>query len=249
MSSTLKAPEASTRTLLRGHERRTPLRLWPVIAIVASALTQVLAQAPPLLPNGDFERADTRDAGKPAFWDKPDGLGVQWVQLAPEANAKGRGRAIRMDTAVSEKAMVAQWQKAGITQWSIPKPANSAIAETYGLSFYSDPIPVRPGQAYRVTFDYRGASGGAKLWVRGWGQVGGVKRRRWETIVNCRVNDSGWTTFSQVFHPTKARPDVTEMRVMLFAYYPAGLYWFDNIRIEPVDEPATPQPGDTGKRP
>jgi hypothetical protein len=30
------------------------------------------------------------------------------------------------------------------------------------------------------------------------------------------------------------------MKVMLFAFYPAGVSWFDNIRIEPIPEPAKP---------
>jgi len=29
---------------------------------------------------------------------------------------------------------------------------------------------------------------------------------------------------------------VTEMRVMLFAYYPPGRYGFDNVVVEPVPE-------------
>ena len=188
-----------------------------------------------LLPNGDFQRTDPQDPAKPAGWDKPDGLGVQWT------NPPGRpGKAIRLDTAVSEQAMVAQWKKMGITQWDIPNPAGNAVSDTYGLSYYSDAIPVKSGQVYRVTFDYMGPSGGAKVWVRGWGLFAGEKRRRWETFVNCRTQGNDWTHFEQDFHPTKFRPGVSEMKVMLFAYYPPGIYWFANVKIEPVDEPATP---------
>jgi hypothetical protein len=176
-----------------------------------------------LLVNGDFEQADPKDAGKPAGWDKPDGLGVQWI-----------GKAIRMDTRISERDMVAQWRKVGLT-WDIPNPAGNAIAETYGLSYYSDPMPVKSGQTYRVSFDYKGPSGGAKVWVRGWGMFQGEKRRRWETIVFCRTQGKDWTHLEQDFHPTKARPEVTEMKVMLYAYYPPGEYWFDNVKIEPVN--------------
>ena len=182
-----------------------------------------------LLANGDFSQVDPKDTGKPAGWEKPDGLGVQWVN-----------KAIKMDTRVSERAMVAQWQKTGLTQWNIPNPAGNAIAETYGLSYYSDPIPVKSGQTYRVSFDYKGQSGGAKLWVRGWGMYQGEKRRRWETIVNCRTKSGDWTRFEQDFHPTKYRPEVTEMRVMLYAYHPPGEYWFDNIKIEPVSDLPSP---------
>ena len=111
-----------------------------------------------------------------------DGLGVQWTK-APDA---AHGKAIRMDTRISEQAMQAQWVKTGLTNmWNIPKPEKNAIAETYGLSLYSDAIPVKPGQAYRITFDYQGPDGGAKVWVRGWGMFQGEKRRRWETYVTC----------------------------------------------------------------
>jgi len=189
-----------------------------------------------VLPNGDFEKADAVDRAKPIGWDKPDGLGIQWVNAPGEP---GRGKVIRMDTAVSEKAMVNQWRKMGITQWNIPQPAGNPIAETYGLSYYSVPVPVRAGQAYQVSFDFKGPAGG-KVWVRGWGMYQGEKRRRYETIVFCRGKENQWTTFRQTFHPTRNRPEVTEMRVMLYAYYPAGVYWFDNVRLEPVSE--TPKP-------
>ena len=189
---------------------------------------------PVLLPdNGNFEKADLRDKAKPLGWDRPDGLGVQWTQ-APDA---AHGKAIRMDTRVSEQAMQAQWVQSGLTNlWNIPKPGKNAIAETYGLSLYSDSMPVKPGQTYRITFDYKGPDGGAKVWVRGWGLLQGQKRRRWETAVSCHSSGEGWNTVSQVFHPTKHRPEVTEMRVMLFAFYPPAVYWFDNVRIEPVPE-------------
>jgi hypothetical protein len=196
------------------------------------------AQSISVLPHGDFEQADPRDKTKPAGWDRVDGLGVQWVAAADAAH----GKAIRMDTRVSEKAMQAQWIKTGLTNlWNIPKPENNPIAETYGLSLYSDPMAVKAGQAYRITFDYMGPDGGAKVWVRGWGMFQGERRRRWEATVTCHGRDGVWTTCSQVFHPTRARPEVTEMRVMLFAFYPAGIYWFDNVRIEPVNEPGKPR--------
>jgi hypothetical protein len=192
------------------------------------------AQPASVLPHGDFEQADPRDPGWPAGWDRVDGLGVQWTN-APDA---AHGKAIRMDTRISEQAMQAQWIKMGLTNlWNIPKPDKNAIAETYGLSLYSDAIPVKPGQAYRITFDYQGPDGGAKVWVRGWGMFQGEKQRRWETTVTCHCKNRAWTTCTQDFHPTRARPEVTEMKVMLFAFYPAGVSWFDNIRIEPITEP------------
>jgi len=208
--------------------------LLSIVLIILLTSGRCPAQAVPVLPRGDFEQADAQDKARPAGWDRVDGLGVQWT-AAPDA---AHGKAIRMDTRISEQAMQAQWVKTGLTNlWSIPKPGKNAIAETYGLSLYSDPIPVKPGQAYRITFDYQGPDGGAKVWVRGWGLSQGEKKMRWETTVTCHGRNGAWTTCTQVFHPTRARPEVTEMKVMLFAFYPAGVSWFDNVRIEPINEP------------
>ena len=215
------------------------MKLAPIFVPLILALTaaQGPAQSNSALPHGDFEQADAQDKGKAAGWDRVDGLGVQWTN-APDA---AHGKAIRMDTRVSEQAMQAQWVRTGLTNlWNIPKPEKNPIAETYGLSLYSDPIAVKPGQAYRISFDYKGPDGGAKVWVRGWGMFQGEKQRRWETYVNCHGKNGVWTACTQVFHPTRARPEVTEMKVMLFAFYPAGVSWFDNIRIEPIAEPAKP---------
>ena len=208
--------------------------LLGLLLCAASGADSPPSSASSLVTNGAFELPDATDKTKPLAWDKPDGLGVQWLEAPKGPGGEDYGKAIRMDTALSEQAMVAQWKKVGVDKWDIPKPAGNAVAETYGLSFYSDPIPVLPGQAYRISFDFKGASGGAKVWVRGWGDFQGEKRRRWETIVNCYSKGTQWTHFSQEFFPTKSRPEVSEMRVMLYAYYPAGLYWFDNVSIEPI---------------
>jgi hypothetical protein len=220
--------------------RTSPFGLWfsslaPLVALSLALCpgwsSRGLAADAPLVANGDFEAAARGDRSRPAAWGKPDGLGVQWADTGEAAH----GKAIRMDTRLTEKQMAESWKKAGLTnEWNIPKPEDNAIAETYGLSLYSDAIPVKPNQPYRITFDFKGPAGGGKVWVRGYGLFRGEKRRRWETWVRCNSNGDTWNTCSQVFFPTKMRPDVTEMRVMLFAYYPAAVYWFDNVRIEPV---------------
>ncbi len=204
--------------------------LWALSPIGASLATGDDV-AVSVVTNGDFEAADTNNAAKPAAWFTPDGLGVQWVEHPDDP---GQGRSIRMDTAVSEKAMVAQWKRTAMNDvWNIPNPAGNAIADTYGLSYYSDAIPVKSGQAYRVSVAFRG-KGGAKVWVRCYGQFRGEKRRRYEAVFSCEGNRESWTTNSYAFHPTRLRPEVTEMKVMLYAYHPPGVYWFDNVRIDPI---------------
>ena len=182
-----------------------------------------------LVANGGFEQPDPARPGTPLGWERLDGLGVQWTN-APD----GRGLAIRMDTRISEIAMNASWARAGLTNdWFIPNAAENAIAETYGLSYYSVPFAVASGVTYRVTCDVLGPSG-AKVWVRGYGQFRGGLTRRYEAVLVCTGGGDTWRTCTLSFNPTQHRPEVTEMRVMLFAYYPAGVYWFDNVRVEAV---------------
>lgn len=188
-----------------------------------------------LLPNGGFEQADAKDPSHPAGWDKVDGLGVVWTNAPKGSDGIERGKAIRIDTTHSEIAMCEQWKKTGLEKYVFPKPQKNPIAETYGLSYYSDPIPVEKGQPYKVTFDYKSKFQGM-LWVRGYGMLNNEKRRLWETKIECRASADDWVTISQEFWPTKYRPAVTEMRVMLYAYYPPGIYWYDNVKIEPITE-------------
>ena len=204
-----------------------------ILLLAASAsFAQTNAPPPSLLPNGGFEEPDPTNSAKPAGWDKLDGLGVQWVA---ETNGPAN-HYIRLNTAVSEKDYVASCQAAGLDKWVFPNPNGGAIAGTYGLSYYSDNLPVATGQAYRLSFRYRGPSGGGKVWARGYGLIQGVERQRYETIVNCRGGNDGWISFSQCFHPTKHTPTVTRMRIMLYAYWPPGIYAFDDVTLTPVSE-------------
>ncbi len=180
--------------------------------------------------NGGFE-TDAANGG-PRGWDMPDGLGVR---RAPDSDAAGHGMIILMDTRVSEREMVAQWKRAGIDKWDIPNPAANPIADTYGLSFYSDPFPAVSGAVFRLSFDYKGA-GGAKVWVRGYGRVRGELRRVYETWAPCQCRGGEWTRNERIFHPKSSAAEIVEYRVMLYAYYPPGLYAFDNIRVERAEE-------------
>ncbi len=219
--------------------RRPARTAGTVAAALAAGLALAAAAAAPaanLVVNGGFEQADPAAPGRPLGWDLPDGLGVQWAPVPAGMDGAARGRAIRMDTRVSERAMEARWREKGLDTWHIPDAAGNAIADTYGLSFYSAPFPVSSGTTYRVRFRLRKERGGegAKVWVRGYGELRGALRRLYETVVFCRGEGGKWLSFEQEFSPTKHRPAVTEMRVMLYAYYPPGVYWFDEVAVEPV---------------
>jgi len=213
--------------------RRMGLIAWMGLACL---ILMGAAHGQSVLPNGDFEQADPAHPGKTAHWDLPDGLGVQWADAPSVPGAPPHGKAIRMDTSVTEKAVVASYAKAGLTQWVFPNPVDDPIARTYGLSLYSEAVPVTPGKTYRVTFDYMSEKGTAgKLWFRAYGDVNGQKKRVYEGVIDCG-GKGGWKQFTGLFHPTKYRPNVSEFKIMLFTYFPPGVAWFDNVRVEAVDE-------------
>ena len=199
------------------------------------AIGSVTVSAQSVLPNGDFEQGDPARPGKPLHWDLPDGLGVQWTDAPALPGAPPHGKAIRMDTSVKETDLVASYQKAGLTQWVFPNPQGNAIAETYGLSLYSDAVPVEAGKNYRITFDYMSEKGTAGfILMRGYADVNGQKKRVYEKKIECD-SKGAWKTFTDVAHPARSPQPLVEFKIMLFAYYPAGVAWYDNVKVEPID--------------
>ena len=152
--------------------------------------------------------------------------------------AASHGKAIRMDTAVSEIDAVESRKKAGLMEWVFPNPDKGPIAATYGLSLYSDAFHAEAGKAYRISFDYMSERGtGGKLWLRGYGKRGDKMMRLYEAVMDCS-SKGVWKRFSEEFHPFKHRPQITEFKVMLFGLYPPGVCWFDNVVVETFPEPA-----------
>src|SRR5277367_1996427 len=90
------------------------------------ACASLIAPAQSVLPNGDFEQGDPARSGKPLHWDAMDGLGVQWTDAPAIPGAPPHGKAIRMNTAITEADMVASYARAGLTQWVFPHPGGNA---------------------------------------------------------------------------------------------------------------------------
>ncbi|KPK69062.1 MAG: hypothetical protein AMJ84_10180 [Acidithiobacillales bacterium SM23_46] len=162
------------------------------------------------------------------------------------------GKCIRMDTDVNQgevhrrmEELIADpaappWRK---TPTRPPKYDTAAGLE--GVSLWSDPIPVNKDKIYRMSVDVIGQMSGIffpKMFVRGYGMAKNVKgqlvkRELYETYVSCRVFKRGqWYHFAQTFCPTDRTPAVTEIRVTLYAYWPPGLYYWDNVEITEVPE-------------
>ena len=192
-----------------------------------------------LLKNGDFEKGSEY----PEAWDQPDNLTIFW-EKCPSSD-KASGKCIRMDTDVYMK----DWEKRKEELKRNPHaPARTktiasgakydTIAGNNGVSFYSSPIPVDKGTTYTLSANVRSANPSAtpKIFVKGYSLHKGKMREVYKTYLNCRLGSLEWQRFEQDFHPTLKTPNVTEIRVMIFSYWPPGDYWFDNIRIEKSSE-------------
>lgn len=201
---------------------------------------------PNLLKNGDFEKGTEQPEG----WERCDRFSTFWVEGGPQP-----GRCIKIDTDI----LLSQWKqwreafKNGATNppEKIPTkpPKYDTVAGTHGVHFYSDWIPVKPDSTYRITADVKGPSvlGGPieffpKIFVKGYDLFEDETGKQWREVFRaylaCRTRTNGkqWERFTRLFHPTSTTPRVKRMRVILYAYWPPGVYYFDNIRLTEVKD-------------
>ena len=227
---------------LTGRTKQPPPTATP------DADAKVATTGPNLVPNGDFEAGEK----SPAAWQPIDGLTTFWA-----AGESPTGKCLKMDTDVYHSQWV-QWReqlKAGATADQAPGktptsgPKYDTVAGLYGVAYFSDPIAVKPGQSYKVEVDYRGKSvlGGAveffpKLFIRGYGDVGGEKRVVYDAYLalRCKTQGEKWEHNVRIVTiPADAPAPVRFVRLMLYAYWPPNFYWFDNVTMKEVaPEPA-----------
>jgi len=212
-----------------------------------------------LVANGNFEAPGDQPRG----WEKVNGL---TMFLRDEGGA--RGRVLHIDTDVYEREHNRWIQKfkAGAPLAEAPKktpttgPKYDTVGGNYGVHNYCDPIPVTPGKTYRLQIDYRCKTGDLffpKLFFRGWADVAGDDRIVTDGYLSLRsMEKTGeWKHNCRLF--TVPRPEeiggrrVKYVRLMIYAYWPPGDYYFDNVGFfevvsdaggAPVLEPA-PTPG------
>jgi hypothetical protein len=195
-----------------------------------------------LVANGSFEAGKN---GIPEKWQRPDGLASFWVK-----DSKRPGMCLKIDDDVYKQEYLDRQNEMEKNPVPPPKPKTptkgpkyDTIAGVDGVSFYSEWIAVTPGQYYRLDVDFRteGEKKTPKVFVKGYfldsKRPEPYQRRvKYKKFLNC-PGDETWKTFSMTFCPTTRDTDVKWMRVMLFAYWPPGIYYFDNVKLVPVPPP------------
>ena len=195
-----------------------------------------------LVPNGSFERGK---GGAPVTWQRPDGLTSFWV-----SDPLRKGKCLKIDTDVAKEEYRARQKE--MTKDPVPpaKPKTPTTGDKYdtvagveGVSYYSAWIRVTPGQHYRLEADVRTEQGTKtpKIFVKGYlvdprRPKPHQRRVAYKKYLNCPATVK-WQTFRTTFCPTVRSADVTWLRVMIFAYWPPGIYYFDNVKVVPVDPP------------
>ena len=192
------------------------------------------ALGPNIVPNGDFEKG----AERPDGWMDVDNMVVFYVTDDP-----GHGKVMKFDTDVllgDYEAWKARRERGAPLSDAPAKtpptdPGYDTVGGTTGAPYRSDFFPVDPSKAYRLTFEMKGPAG-AKVFVKGYAKVAGELREVGNAYKACRrKSPSGeWETFTRTFHPARWSPNrpIEALKVQLFAYWPRGTYYFDDVRIQ-----------------
>ena len=175
-------------------------------------------EGPNLVKNPGFEQAGPSGNG-PAHWQALEN------QMAWVPNPDGPGKVLKYDM-------------------------NAGTAGGYGLDFYSDWIPIEAGATYRFSCRYKTLAPTPKVFLKGYHPfeaTGGYPAQRRETYRR-QVHPSGgkgqWNSVTADFIPEATRPEHTPafLKVDLYAYWPAGVIFWDDMVLKKVRD-APPKTG------
>ncbi len=170
-------------------------------------------------------------------WEAANGLTTFWEK------DPFRGRVARLDTRLEEKqtmAWEAVWRKNPAARPPKPiyakPPYYSSVGGNHGVLLDSVLFAVEPGQDYKLTAEVRGTAG-AYVWVKGF-----RKHPKRDMLVDSyqtrldatRLSADEWQTFTIGFNPTARSPHTTLMKVRLYAFWPVGVTYFANVRLEKI---------------
>ncbi len=218
-----------------------------------------------LIPNGDFEEGEITPAGwqsidnLSAFWVRDEDPARGKVLKFETDILQSQAYAWWKEIAAGGSPETAPARLPTV------EPKYDTLAGLDGVWFWSDPIPVEKGKAYWLTIDVKGPAmllwlvGYPEKPTTRWGadaaafqgylqqQAGEFKNERgrkafihtyvWKGQMACGGADE-WKTYSRrekPFRPTKERPNVRWVRVMLYPFWPPANYYVDNVKLVEVD--------------
>jgi hypothetical protein len=171
--------------------------------------------AGPSLVKGAFEVGRTGPIG----WD-PLPRSVSWVP-ASGPDAKARGKVIRFTL-------------------------DEATAGSTGVLYYSEPFPVVEGATYRFSCRWRSTGSAAKVFVKCYDEfasryrdpagkaLASQRREVYRSQQNLAGEPNTWNAHAEDFTPRHAQFTPKWGRVMLYAYWPAGVVEWDDVAVQVV---------------
>jgi hypothetical protein len=185
------------------------LRILPLL-LCAAAASVVADDAPRavtnLLSNGSFE--------KPIQWGR-DWFTEQKPLLKTVGNANHGAKCMHMTV-----------------------PAKEAAVE--GVAFKSEFVPCVPGGTYRVAYDLKGTGCTVIVFVEAYDpkfidRPQGDYRKQCDRVGAPRQ----WKSYEHYFRirrSPKSIANISKMQVKVFAFYPEGEVWVDNVVLHPVSD-------------
>lgn len=110
------------------------------------------------------------------------------------------------------------------------------MAESYGLIWYSEYIPVEPGEAYVLSMDLKAEGTSVIIWTKGYTKYGTELRNSYKYQKRFYPEKKGewerWQT--EPFIPRNPAVKVESVRIMLYAYCSPGTAYYDNVDLRKV---------------
>jgi len=163
-----------------------------------------------LVPNPSFEKADLENPKMPA----------QWVDASMKKQASW---------------IFKPGGKPGDRKCLTLHPDKN-MAESYGLIWYSDYIPIKLGSAYVLSMDLKSEGPAIIIWTKGYSKFGKELRNSYKYQKRFYPEKKGeWERFkTEPFIPRNPAVKVDSVRVMLYAYLKPGKAYYDNVDLRMV---------------
>ncbi len=207
-----------------------------------------------IVKNGSFEKGIP--PFKPFGWEQVDNLCSYWIKLPNDGRCIKFNTNVNQDQAYDWWDAL----KKGANPANAPKPIPTdpphydAVGGIEGVKLYSEYIPITMDRTYLLSARIKGPrKGQAKIFVKAYALLPKAnsdklfRREVWRMYMHCDTNGSNWKTYSQKFKiPAKLapvrkkypdgtvkfyKPKIKWIRVMLYAYWKVGDYYFDDITI------------------
>ena len=190
----------------------------------------------PSLVRGDFETGTSHPDG----WE-PFGVDWQMRQAHWESHPDGPG-----------KCIVFRMSK--------------GVAGMEGVAYYTKFFDITPGATYRLQVHVKSLAPTVKIFVKyyAWLHTPGEPEGQWREVgrspLNCKGPKGQWGVHRRDCHPkvylTRAKRTYTpkKCRIGLYAYWPAGVVYFDDLVFKQIADAPTGEPtpydvGEIGRQP